>query len=70
MNFLKHLVRQEVKVHGCDIDYLFLSIELAPGARHPALGWPVKGHHNNFGRRTHGMLCSSESASGSSQSEN
>lgn len=35
-----------------DADYLFLAVELAPGARDPALGWLVEGHHSNFGRYT------------------
>lgn len=39
MNFLKHRLRQEGKLHGRS---LFLSAEPAPGARDPALRWPCK----------------------------
>lgn len=50
-----------------DIDFLFLTAELAPGARGPALGWPVQGHHSSFGTHTHGTLGSNESVGFCSQ---
>lgn len=35
-----------------DTEDLLPAVELVPGARDSALGWPVKGHHSNFGRHT------------------
>jgi len=57
MDFL----RWEGRYLDGDTDPLFLAAELAPGARDPAPGWPVKGHHSNFGRHTDGTVGSRES---------